>query len=261
MIPGNPFASGAFRLVSRGEYTDGPQAGRLFVAKWFKQGRTKEAAFFATDVLVAQKSEELVRQFTTRGFAGGCGVRLLVPQVWSLLPRERVRRGRYWKKGPQFLRQGSVGECKKVLVEPFLDDFVKLNSNTGLAFAHHPRWARDVAAALSHFSYHATGGQQVLCDLQGAMDGHKSLVLSDPVILSREKGRYGPTDLGPEGISTFFSQHVCGGLCGGSWTKPKDVTQYLPVVSGTSMTHGAPEGRRYSGGLSVIGEDEEDDEW
>ena len=47
----------------------------------------------------------------------------------------------------------------------------------------------------------------MLCDLQGGVyrDG---AVLTDPVILSRNK-LYGLTDLGPTGISSFFSRHVC----------------------------------------------------
>lgn len=65
--------------------------------------------------------------------------------------------------------------------------------------------------ALSHFSYHITGGNFVLCDLQGGIYQHE-IVLSDPIILSRTR-EYGVTDLGPEGISSLFSQHYCNGFC------------------------------------------------
>jgi hypothetical protein len=46
-------------------------------------------------------------------------------------------------------------------------------------------WPR-VMQALSHFSYHQSGGQHVLCDLQGGVyrDG---IVLTDPAVLSRTK--------------------------------------------------------------------------
>lgn len=36
--------------------------------------------------------------------------------------------------------------------------------------------------SLSHFGYHVTGGNYVLCDLQGGVY-HREVVLSDPVIL------------------------------------------------------------------------------
>ena len=48
--------------------------------------------------------------------------------------------------------------------------------------------------ALSHFSYHCSSGQFVLCDLQGGVYEH-TVVLTDPVVCSRD-GRYGAADLG-----------------------------------------------------------------
>ena len=81
-----------------------------------------------------------------------------------------------------------------------------------------------VIQAVSHFSYHTSGGQFVLCDLQGGIY-HDGAVLTDPVILSRKK-LYGPTDLGPTGISSFFSRHVCNEFCRSHWSKPKDQLPY-----------------------------------
>lgn len=73
------------------------------------------------------------------------------------------------------------------------------------------------AQALSHFSYHATGGSYVLCDLQGGvMEGGKGVILTDPVILSRDR-EFGVTDLGAEGISTFFARHRCTKFCREHW--------------------------------------------
>ena len=89
--------------------------------------------------------------------------------------------------------------------EPFIQNYTKFNSNSGWADDSTP-WPR-VMQALSHFSYHITSGQFVLCDLQGGIYSN-AVVLTDPVILSRSK-RFGVTDLGPQGISSFFSNHVC----------------------------------------------------
>jgi hypothetical protein len=87
--------------------------------------------------------------------------------------------------------------------------------------------------ALSHFSYHASSGSVVLCDLQGSIyrDG---VVLSDPVILSRDR-RFGVTDLGSEGISNFFSSYQCNEFCRRDWQLPRDRRAYFRQTMGTSM--------------------------
>ena len=62
-------------------------------------------------------------------------------------------------------------------------------------------WAKALQS-LSHFSYHFTNGEMIVCDLQGAIEDD-IVVLTDPVIISKS-GSYGPTDLGAKGIETFF---------------------------------------------------------
>ncbi|KAJ6789691.1 hypothetical protein PWT90_00555 [Aphanocladium album] len=93
--------------------------------------------------------------------------------------------------------EGGLREDEKILVEPFIDDYQKFNSNTGWT-NDDDGWA-EVMQALSHFSYHISGGFYVLCDLQGGIYA-REVVLSDPVILSRTR-QFGVTDLGPDGIS------------------------------------------------------------
>ena len=51
--------------------------------------------------------------------------------------------------------------------------------------------------ALSHYTYHMTGGAVALCDLQGGMQG-ENVVLTDPVIMSNTLS-YGAPDLGRAG--------------------------------------------------------------
>jgi hypothetical protein len=74
----------------------------------------------------------------------------------------------------------------------------------------------------------------VLCDLQGGLfrDG---IILTDPVILSRN-GRFGASDLGPQGISTFFHYHRCNRFCQDHWTQPCDQTDYYRRSSRTTMS-------------------------
>ena len=88
---------------------------------------------------------------------------------------------------------GSSKAGQKVLVEPHIANFRKFNSNTGKADNAH-----EIIQALSHFSYHQSGGQMCLCDLQGGQDGHQ-YVLSDVVLLSITR-QFGATDLGQPGI-------------------------------------------------------------
>ena len=107
-----------------------------------------------------------------------------------------------------------------MLQELSIINYQKINSKSGWADTNTP-WPR-VMQALSHFLYHASSGQFVLCDLQGEVYSN-AVILTDPVILSRNK-MYGVTDLGLEGISSFFSNHVVMNFAKilGQWSKPAD---------------------------------------
>ncbi len=75
------------------------------------------------------------------------------------------------------------------------------------------RTTLNILGALSHFSYHYSSGHYLLCDLQVCGDG-SGIILSDCVINSTAAGRFGPSDLGLDGISTFFR-------CGRSLFEPQ----------------------------------------
>lgn len=181
----NPFESGTFRWVAKGEYTIGDRAGEPCVCKWFKSGTTLEEQFYADDIKAVDRALKLIEEFNSRGIVDK-SVILNIPQVWT------------------FDHESGSMANTKVLQEPFIANYQKFNSNSGWADDGTP-WPR-VMQALSHFSYHISSGHYVLCDLQGGVyrDG---IVLTDPAVLSRRK-EYGVTDLGPKGISTFFSQYV-----------------------------------------------------
>jgi len=213
----NPFAEGNFRWVAKGEYTCGQREGEPCVCKWFKSGGVFEKEFFSLDIKAVEKATDLIREWNAAGVVDKV-VRMNVPEVWTF----KKDSGEHWAG-------------RKVLQEPFIENWEKFNSNTGWTDDDMP-WGR-VMQALSHFSYHSSGGQFVLCDLQGGIyaDG---IVLTDPVILSRRK-QYGVTDLGPEGISTFFARHECNEFCRSSWSKPRDARVYFDAQHGTSMMSGA----------------------
>lgn len=215
------YAQGAFKLVYKGLYIGGSRRGEECVFKKFKPSVRHNADYFDKDIKAACKAAELVERWNLERFTR-LKIRINVPDVCTI-GRQRDQ----W------------------LAEPFVYNWVKFNSNSG--------WCRgedevdEVMQALSHYSYHASGGQCVLCDLQGGVyrDG---VVLSDPIILSREAERYGGGDLGPKGISTFFSRHRCNGYCCDHWTMPRDRNAYIECHEGSSLlgNRGIPTTKRLS---------------
>ena len=155
--------------------------------------------------------QEIIDAFNARGFIKQT-VYLNHPGVWTFVP-------------------GCAYAGQKALIEPFMKNCVKLNSNSGVTFGDE-NWP-GLMQALSHFSYHTTAGRYVLCDLQGGIlkGGSSGVVLTDPVILSRDRS-YGMTDLGSDGISTFFARHQCNEYCRDHWQKPRDRQVYFPANRG-----------------------------
>lgn len=134
------------------------------------------------------------------------------------------------------VNKAQVWDCddnsgEKFLVEPFIEGFVKWNSNTGW-IKEHTKWSK-IMQALSHYSYHQSNGELVLCDLQGGIDDGKA-VLTDPVIMSKSR-KYGVTDLGESGISNFFAHHKCNEYCHFYWSKPSNPSCTMTAVKETTM--------------------------
>jgi len=209
----NPFASGSFRWVAKGSYTIGDRAGQACVCKWFKTGGVMESHFYDTDIAACDVAVTLITKWNTKKLVNRI-VMINRPSVWTF-------------------KLDSVWPGRKVLQEPFIENYQKFNSNTGWADDSIP-WAR-VMQALSHFTYHVSSGQNLLCDLQGGVY-QNGVVLTDPVILSVNR-EYGPTDLGSDGISSFFAHHQCNEFCRSEWRKPRDRTQYFHRTAGTTMEH------------------------
>ncbi|KJZ75192.1 hypothetical protein HIM_05386 [Hirsutella minnesotensis 3608] len=210
----NPFAQGTFRWVAKGNYTSGPRQGEVCVVKWFKTGAVFSDEYFLLDIKAVDKTMDIVKSFNELRIAN-LPIKVNIPDVWV------------YGSGPP----GAIIDGRKVLVEPFIENYQKFNSNTGWNDSSGD-WGK-IMQALSHFSYHSTNGNYVLCDLQGGIHSHE-VVLSDPVILSRNR-EYGVTDLGAEGIANFFSQHVCNRFCRPEWTKPTTMVCTFRPAPGTTM--------------------------
>ncbi|KAH7308492.1 elongation factor 2 kinase [Stachybotrys elegans] len=225
----NPFAQGAFRWVAKGKYTSGPREGQACVVKWFKTGAVFSNDYFTLDIKAVDTALEIVDRFNALGIVNK-PVKVNVAQVWTF---------------DDDVDDEWAGQ--KHLCEPFIQNYQRFNSNTGWT-DYSVAWG-EVMQALSHFSYHTSGGNYLLCDLQGGIY-HDEVALSDPVVLSPTR-EYGVTDLGPEGISSFFSQHVCNNFCRPHWIQPANPVQYFVPRPGTAMVPSSTASSR-TGGTSFF---------
>jgi len=209
-----PFAQGQFRWVASGQYNDGGSMnGKKCVSKWFKTGATFESTYFDLDIEAVDKAIELVAGFNEEEIVRGI-IRVNRPAVWRFTD----------KCGPAWAG-------KKLLDEPYIHNYQRFNSNTGWSNTKF-LWGK-IMQALSHFSYHITGGKAMLVDLHGGVYPNGA-ILTNPVILSADRS-YGVTDLGPRGISSFFASHTCTVFCRRSWSKPTDTKRYYSSVETTTM--------------------------
>ena len=128
--------------------------------------------------------------------------------------------------------------------------------------------------AFTHYTYHRSGGQLIVCDLQGRyrFDPYKStrcrFELTDPAIASRRRV-YGPTDLGEKGIENFFVNHTCNQFChanGERWSRPRAPSRWFCESSNTSMLRASAtellkitNQARFTSNLDVIYDDYDSD--
>jgi hypothetical protein len=210
------FAQGEFRYVYRGKYDKGERIGEECVRKEFKTGCVYESSFFRNDIKAVQRAAQIVKKFNALGLLNK-PIYVNEPEVWV----------------------GDAG-CslagQRMLVEPMIKgEYFSFNSNTGYAAAD-----SEAMQALSHFSFHESGGKCLLCDLQGGRYSN-CYILTDPVILSEGK-EFGPTDLGEKGINNFMAHHKCTRFCDPKWSLPAPVN-LIPAfkpISGTTFGAGIP---------------------
>jgi len=102
---------------------------------------------------------------------------------------------------------------------------VKLNSNAGFVNENDYSEHSAIAQAFSHFTFDRSHGQLLVVDLQGICGTRENdknstkaedlyFLLTDPQVHSMGAfERFGPGDLGIQGIRAFFGKHRCGPLC------------------------------------------------
>ncbi len=187
-IPGRKhsrFMSSCFLHVEEGKYKGGERDGQDCVGKWLKQGTASSSDEFAFEIKAVDKAQEIVKQYNQIYNPSVPFSINFLPEVLQLQDRGR--------------------DACLVLCEPFIEDCHKFNSNSGW-YCEYKVYHR-LAQAFSHFSYHITAGNYLVCDLQGGFEDEKEIALSSPAILSRT-GEFGDTDLGIDGIDNFFMHQL-----------------------------------------------------
>merc|ERR1719242_1163472 len=67
---------------------------------------------------------------------------------------------------------------------------------------------RNTPSAFSHYTYHASGGRRLVCDLQGVGD-----LYTDPQMHTVDGKGCGKGNMGKRGIEKFLSSHQCNAIC------------------------------------------------
>lgn len=219
-IERDPLGEGGLKLAYAGrvlEVFDGFPAGTDIVVKCMRRAvRNQGCEIGREDVMVSLQAERLAKSFisvfglsrSVCGISRTLQVIFRIPVVCKLGYDMRDSRGNLFYKS------------EKVLVEERIHgDFVKFNNNTGETVGD------PIMDFFSHWTWVNTGGRELLCDLQGHREdvhspkvmeayGTSSIcyyLLTDPV--SSIPGQYGMTDLGPEGIASWFKNHECNHHC------------------------------------------------
>lgn len=220
---------GAFRVAYAGTYIGGNRNQQEAVCKSFKHKfRVLENEFFGHDFAIADKAIEYAEDWN----------------VFCQLGKEiLVTRGDVHTIGGT-----------KYMVEPLIRYFTKFTSNNGwIADEDDEGWHVLAMEAFSHYTYHRSGGNLIVCDLQGRYKRNSRnrskcrFELTDVAICSRRRS-FGPTDLGEKGIDSFFDNHVCNNFCSVNdhWQRPRATRQWFPMSTGTSMM---PSSQAYKLGL------------
>ena len=199
-----PFAQGGLRNVYH--MTQQPHNGqpqRKLVAKESRHEvqYNERLAFHRETFECQRRAAELAAQFNERAAQVG------ITRTVEFLEMEVFR-----------ISDPSVpGKFRYLAVEPLLSggNYEKFNSNEG--FVLEPDRSADalrteqleLPQAFSHFTHEATGGDEMVVDIQGSANG---CCYTDPQLHSRDC-RYGRADRGEKGFVDFFASHRCNSVC------------------------------------------------
>eukprot|EP00035_Acanthoeca_spectabilis_P000368 m.72847 g.72847 ORF g.72847 m.72847 type:complete len:297 (-) comp10169_c0_seq1:61-951(-) len=171
------------------------------VVKIFHKGQVKQADAWRDDAHVLRVMRATATKFNDAFRVKGAKEILVADAVLAKV--DTIDRGWFASNSFKFAKDDLV------FVEPYLDgSWDKFFNNFGW---FNPRRTITLEA-FAHFSWAASGGQVLLCDLQGVRS-KGSYLLTDPAICSQVEGACGPTDWGIKGQREFFMRHECSSLC------------------------------------------------
>jgi len=111
-----PFADGCFQWLAIGHYTEGERKGQRCVCKWFKERGDLENQLFETDIEASKAAIRIISKWNAECKLNVI-VRMNLQEVWTL------RRNDLFGKLT----------ARKVLQEPFIENYQKFHSSTGWA--------------------------------------------------------------------------------------------------------------------------------
>ena len=185
-IQSEVLGKGTFRVCLAGTFVGGTRNGQEAACKRFKpEYRSLDNEFFQFDFCISDKVIEVATSWND-----------------------------FCDHGKEILvNRGSIHYSRsgiRYLVEPLIRFFEKYTANNGW-IANTNAWQVRCMEAFAHYSYHYSGGQLLVCDIQGRYrhnrydSGKSRFELGDPAICSVTR-RYGPTDLGRKGHRLFFCE-------------------------------------------------------
>ncbi|CAK8987947.1 Eukaryotic elongation factor 2 kinase (eEF-2 kinase) (eEF-2K) (Calcium/calmodulin-dependent eukaryotic elongation factor 2 kinase) [Durusdinium trenchii] len=180
-LESEPFAKGAMRICHRAVSMD----RRNWVAKRYDSD--PDVSALESDVMMQMIAKDYAERFNA------CGPPKKVDFIEASVLQLPER--------PEGLRDFAV--------EAYLDgNFTKHSSNSGFVADD---VVRNTPHAFSHFTFEASGAEQIVVDIQGVDD-----LYTDPQIhtASGSSGpRFGRGNMGLRGMALFFASHRCNSLC------------------------------------------------
>mmetsp|Transcript_3852 Transcript_3852/g.8294 ORF Transcript_3852/g.8294 Transcript_3852/m.8294 type:complete len:269 (+) Transcript_3852:718-1524(+) len=251
-ISSRKLGEGAFRVCLEGHYVGGNRNNQEAACKRFKpMFRSMEDEYFAKDFEIADVA--IVYAENWNNFCESDEIILIT-------------------KGHIIHSNSGI----RYLAEPLIRGFTKFTSNNGW-IDQDEGWTTEAMEAFSHYTYHCSGGNHLVCDLQGRYrdnrnyrGGKSRFELTDVAICSRTRC-FGPTDLCEKGIETFFHNHVCNQFCnhGRTWLRPYSTRDWFPRIGkATSMfpSFHTPmlytrNRAQYAIGVTSVAEEDDSDDW
>jgi elongation factor 2 kinase len=193
LIEDRVMAEGSLRVVYKAWVLD-----KFYVIKRFKPHVLAALAISTEEALVKLLQEEVVMQ----------------RHAWELAARwNALAMPKNVQVNPLFVvkladRLPQVWAVMEPMLEGADQSYVKYNDNCGGVFAQEGR-VRETPQTFSHFTHLVTGGQWLVCDLQGVGD-----TFTDPQVHTNPRERCPVAgNHGPKGMDDFFATHQCSALC------------------------------------------------